>query len=127
MRELAGSETVLLVEDDEVFRCLVREVLEEAGYQVLVASDGSEGLRAARDHQGPIHLMLTDVVMPGLNGREVAQRLTADRPQTRVLYMSGYTADALAQRDVSAPHTDLIDKPFTPATLLKRLREMLGS
>jgi CheY-like chemotaxis protein len=121
----AGSETILLVEDEDAVRGLLNEVLTESGYKVLQASSGAEALRVSRGHAGPVDLLLTDVVMPGMGGREVATALTAERPGLRVLFASGYTAEAIARHGVLEPGTDLIHKPFTPDALLRRVRERL--
>jgi len=121
----AGSETILLVEDEDAVRGLLQEVLSESGYKVLSASSGAEALRVSRAHTGPIDLLLTDVVMPGMGGREVATALSAERPGLRVLFASGYTAEAIARHGVLEPGTDLIHKPFTPDALLRRVRERL--
>jgi PAS domain S-box-containing protein len=118
----AGSETILLVEDEEALRGLLQEVLAESGYKVLQASSGAEALRVSRAHAGPVDLLLTDVVMPGMGGREVATALAAERPGLRVLFASGYTAEAIARHGVLEPGTDLIHKPFTPDALLRRVR-----
>ncbi len=123
----AGAETVLLVEDDEIVRALAREALERAGYTVLEARDGREALAIAERHRGPIHLLLTDVVMPGMSGPEVAGRLTAARAGLKVLFMSGYTDNAIGQRGVLDPGTALLPKPFTPAQLTRKLREVLDA
>jgi CheY-like chemotaxis protein/two-component sensor histidine kinase len=121
----AGSETILLVEDEDAVRGLLFEVLSESGYKVLQASSGAEALRVSRAHGGSVDLLLTDVVMPGMGGREVATALTAERPGLRVLFASGYTAEAIARHGVLEPGTDLIHKPFTPDALLRRVRERL--
>jgi two-component system, cell cycle sensor histidine kinase and response regulator CckA len=121
----AGSETILLVEDEEAVRGLLYEVLTENGYNVLKAASGAEALRVSRAHRGSLDLLLTDVVMPGMGGREVATALTAERPGLRVLFASGYTAEAIARHGVLEPGTDLIHKPFTPDALLRRVRERL--
>jgi signal transduction histidine kinase len=121
----AGSETILLVEDEDAVRGLLHEVLAESGYKVLEASSGAEALRVSRAHGGPVDLLLADVVMPGMGGREVATVLTAERPGLRVLFASGYTAEAIARHGVLEPGTDLIHKPFTPDALLRRVRERL--
>ena len=121
----AGSETILLVEDEDAVRGLLHEVLAESGYKVLQASSGAEALRVSRAHAGPVDLLLTDVVMPGMGGREVATALAAERPGLRVLFASGYTAEAIARHGVLEPGTDLIHKPFTPDALLRRVRERL--
>ncbi len=122
-----GSETVLLVEDDEMIRKLVQKVLKANGYTVLVAASGGDAERVAGQHEGPIHLLMTDVVMPGLNGREVAQRLTAARAGIRVLYLSGYTDDAIVHHGVLDPGVAFLQKPFTPAVLGRKVREVLDS
>jgi two-component system cell cycle sensor histidine kinase/response regulator CckA len=119
-----GAETILLVEDEESLRTLTRSQLEDSGYTVLEASCGSEAIRIARLHRGPIHLLLTDVVMPGMNGRAVAESLTASRPETRVVYMSGYTGFS----DYGLMNLDavIIQKPFARRVLLQRLREVIA-
>jgi PAS domain S-box-containing protein len=121
-----GSETILLVEDDDTVRDLAREVLQESGYRVLVASHGEEALRLGGSHDGPIHLMLTDVVMPGGSGRVYAEKLGAARPDMKVLYMSGYTDDAIVRHGLLDPHIAFLEKPFTPAALTGKVREVLG-
>jgi len=121
----SGSETILVVEDDRAVRLLVREILEGAGYQVLEAHGGQEALRLARDHDGPIHLLLADVIMPGMSGREVSDRLAAIRPGVPTLYMSGYTDDAIVRHGVAVRDVDFIQKPFTPEDLARRVRAAL--
>jgi CheY-like chemotaxis protein len=120
-----GSETILLVEDETSLRAIAREILEEHGYRILEAERGDEALAVARRHAEPIHLLLTDVVMPGMNGRALAEALVAERPSLRVLYMSGYTDDVIADRGVLEPGTRLLMKPFTAAALLRRVHEAL--
>ena len=122
-----GSETILLVEDDEMIRNLVQKVLQANGYRVLVAANGRDAERVAGQHEGPIHLLMTDVVMPGMNGREVAERLAAARAGVRVLYLSGYTDDAIVHHGVLEPGVAFLQKPFTPAVLGRRVREVLDS
>jgi two-component system cell cycle sensor histidine kinase/response regulator CckA len=126
-RALPGTETILLVEDEEELRELAREVLEAEGYRVLEAASGSAAMAVAAEHQGPIHLVITDVVMPGMSGPETVDHLARDRPELRVLYMSGYTDDAIGQHGVLAPGVALIAKPFTPADLGSRVREVLDA
>ncbi len=121
-----GYETVLLVEDDEMIRNLVQKVLKANGYTVLVAESGRDALRLAAQHEGRIHLLMTDVVMPGINGREVAERVTAGRAETKVLYLSGYTDDAIVHHGVLEPGIAFLQKPFTPAVLARKVREVLG-
>jgi CheY-like chemotaxis protein len=117
----------LLVEDEEVVREMAREILEECGYQVLQAKDGDEALALAGQHDGEIHLMLTDVVMPRMSGRELAERLTPLRPDLKVLYMSGYTDDAIVQHGVLEQGTAFIGKPFSMEALARKVRETLDA
>jgi CheY-like chemotaxis protein len=119
------QQTILVVEDEPDVCDLVRMLLEQAGYKVLTASNGQEALLVASYFQGPIHLLLTDVVMPEKSGPELAQELLKVRPETRVLFMSGYTEHAVSQRNLLAPGTPLIQKPFGPAVLIPRVRELL--
>jgi signal transduction histidine kinase len=121
----AGSGTILLVEDERLVRVLARKVLEQAGYRVLVAEGGAQALELARGHSGVIDLLLTDVVMPEMSGREVVRRLLQERPAVRVLYMSGYSDEAVAQHGVLDAGTSFIAKPFTPTTLATKVREVL--
>jgi signal transduction histidine kinase len=118
-----GHETVLLVEDEPEVRRLTREILETQGYAVLEAADGVTALRTARDHRGPIDLLLTDVVMPGLRGHEVAQALAATGRRPRVLYISGYPD--LGGADSAIGERSLLPKPFSPAELARKVRAVL--
>jgi len=102
-------------------------VLERAGYRVLVAAGGAEALDLAERYAGPIHLLLTDVVMPGMNGRELMRRLAPLRPDLRVLYMSGYADEAVAQHGVLDPGTAFLQKPFTPGGLADKVRRVLDT
>ena len=122
-----GSETVLLVEDDEALRTLAREILSILGYTVLEATSPSEALRLAGGHPGTIDVLLTDVVMPQMNGRQVADHLLVARPDLKVLFMSGYTDGAIVQHGVLEPGTHFLQKPFTPDGLGRKLREVLAS
>ncbi len=124
---LRGVETVLLVEDEDAVRDLARDILQARGYTVLEARHGAEALRISEQHPGPIHLMLTDVVMPEMTGRVLAGRLAALRPETKVLYMSGYTDNAVVHHGVLDPGTVFLQKPFTGAVLARKVREMLDS
>jgi CheY-like chemotaxis protein len=120
----ATGETVLLVEDEDAVRSACRRILERAGFNVLEASNGSEVLAELGDRQ--IDLLLTDVIMPGgVSGRDLADRLQQDRPDLQVLFMSGYNADAIATRGVLDPGINIVEKPFTSADLLGKLRELL--
>jgi PAS domain S-box-containing protein len=120
-----GTETVLVAEDEDGVRQVVRAVLENQGYTVLHAATGSEAVRMASEHRGPIDLVLTDGVMPDLGGRALAEVVRAQRPDARVLYMSGYTDDAVIRSGVEASRDWFIQKPFTPMSLARRVREVL--
>jgi CheY-like chemotaxis protein len=116
---------VLLVEDEDDVRAVARESLALCGYTVLEARDGEDALRVAGGERGHIDLMVTDVVMPGMNGRELAERLLAIRPRTRVLYVSGYTDDALSQHGILDQELAFLAKPFAPETLARAVRQVL--
>jgi len=118
-----GSETVLVVEDEDEVRALAIEILREHGYTTLAAADGAEALRMAARHPGPLHLLLTDVVMPHLSGWELARQLSAVRSETKVLYMTGYSEIAVAHEGVS--DAIVLQKPFTPDILTGRVREAI--
>ncbi len=122
-----GSETVLLVEDSDFVRALTHEILRLGGYRVLDASNGEEAIGLCRIHPGTIDLVLTDVVMPGMSGRELSERVKTLRPGIRVLYMSGYTDEAIARHGVLEPGMAFIEKPFTPDDLVRKVREILGA
>ncbi|HEY4001964.1 MAG TPA: response regulator [Candidatus Xenobia bacterium] len=121
-----GAETILLVEDDEEVRRLATTVLQRNGYQVLGAAQGQEALALARHHAGPIHLLMADLVMPGMNGRELAQALRQDRPKLGVLLTSGYTEQVALYREVTEAGVPFLQKPYSPTALLQKLRELLG-
>jgi two-component system, cell cycle sensor histidine kinase and response regulator CckA len=123
---LGGTETILLVEDEESVRQLVRETLAARGYQVLEADDGQKALAISKSHAGPIHMLLTDVVMPGMSGRELAKQLAETHPQTRILYLSGYTEDAIVHQGVLDSGTAFLQKPFTLQMLSRKVREVLN-
>ena len=125
--EKGGSETVLLVEDEESVRELVRETLLSRGYKVLEAENGEAGLRAAEAHPDRIDILITDVVMPGMGGRELVKKLLLMRPHLVVLYLSGYTEDAIAHHGVLDPGTAFLQKPFTLQNLARKVREVLRS
>jgi two-component system cell cycle sensor histidine kinase/response regulator CckA len=124
---IRGSETILLVEDAEPLRKLAHMFLRDSGYNVLTAADGNQALEVARSHSGPIHLLLTDVVMPGINGRVLAERLAPRQPGMKVLYMSGYTDSFIAGHGVLEAGTHLLHKPFTQGVLARKVREVLDS
>src|SRR6185295_5381275 len=121
-----GTETILLVEDEDVVRGLTRKILVQAGYNVLDAKGGDEALRLCHAHAGPIDLLLTDVVMPEVSGKEVADRLLELRPSIRVLYMSGYTDEAIVQHGVLDANVKFIQKPFTWVGLTRKVRDVLN-
>jgi two-component system cell cycle sensor histidine kinase/response regulator CckA len=122
-----GGGTILVAEDSEGVRRLVVHVLTRCGYAVLEAATGEEALAIAERHGGPIRLLVTDVVLPGLNGREVAERLQVERKGLRVLFMSGYNEDAVLAAGVRQAAVDFLDKPFTPRQLEEKVEELLGA
>jgi CheY-like chemotaxis protein len=122
---LRGSETILLVEDDERVRVLARTILRRYGYQVLEAQSGGDALIVCEQHLAPIDLLLTDVVLPRVSGPELAARLVASRPEMRVLYMSGYAGDANLRHPLPGAHAVYLQKPITPEALARRVREAL--
>ena len=117
--------TILVVEDEKLLRSLVRRILERAGFTVIAAVDGEEAITLVADHTGPLDLVLTDVVLPGVNGRVVAERVTALRPGTPVLFMSGYTEDAIVHHGVLDDGIEFLEKPFTRQDLLDRIGQLL--
>ncbi len=122
-----GTESVLLVEDDARLRTLLRDVLREAGYSVTVAGDGNEALRLVAQLRGPLNIIVTDVVMPGLGGRAMVEQLIATFPRAKVLYLSGYTDDAVVRHGVLHDRVPFLQKPFTAAALRRKVREVLDS
>jgi signal transduction histidine kinase/ActR/RegA family two-component response regulator len=123
----AATETVLLVEDEPAVRGLVRGALEQLGYAVLEAADGYEALRVIEHHESMIHLLLTDVIMPLMNGHELAMRMKSIHPDIKVIYMSGYTDDTLAFHGITQTEIDFIQKPFTQSELREKLRAVLAA
>jgi len=120
-------ETILLVEDASKLRRLTRQYLENQGYTVLEAADGAAAIEVSNAHPGPIHLLLTDVIMPGMNGRELAYRISSLRPETKVLYMSGYTEKAVGHNAMLDAGITLLQKPFTLPALKTKVREVLDT
>jgi len=122
---VGGTETVLLAEDEAPVRAVARQVLERHGYTVLEAPSAEAALDVAERYSGTIHLLLTDVIMPGLSGRDLAVRLATLRPEARVIYMSGYTDDAITRHGVLEPGLAYVQKPFTPDIIARKVREVL--
>ena len=124
---LRGSETILIVEDEAVVLDILREVLTGHGYKVLTAANGEEGLRILSSHPGPIHLLLTDVVMPMMAGPDLSDRAAALRPETRTLFISGYTEHTVIRHGVSGRGAGFLQKPFTPEAVARKVREVLDA
>ena len=124
-RSLGGTETILVAEDDDILRPLARALLTNFGYTVLEAANADAAIAHARAHKGPIHLLLSDVVMPGASGRDLAHRLAESRPDTKVLYVSGYTDDAIVHHGMLEPGLHYLQKPFTPDALARKVRDVL--
>ena len=122
-----GSETVLLVEDEPEVRSLVQRILKTQGYTVVTAANPDEAVAVAREFKGKIEMMVTDVVMPGMSGRQLAERLARSRPEMRVLFVSGYTDDAVVRHGVIDQGTAFLQKPFTPTVLARKVREVLDA
>ncbi len=120
-----GSETLLLVEDETAVRSSARRLLERHGYSVLEARHGADALRIVEESNREVDLVLTDLVMPEMGGRELVDRLRTRRPALKVLFMSGYTEQAVAADGVMPPRTGFVEKPFSMEQLLERLRELL--
>jgi CheY-like chemotaxis protein len=126
-RSLRGTETVLLVEDQALLRRVVSAMLKSSGYKVLVAESPEKGFQAAREHTGPIELLITDVILPGMNGRALAEEILKIRPETKVLFVSGYTENALildGQLDLAI---NFLPKPFTVEALGRKMRQILDA
>jgi len=122
-----GTETVLVAEDVTAVRAVTREMLRRYGYTVLEAADGATALEVAANFKEPIHLLLTDVVMPDLNGRDLAARLQAARADLKVLFMSGYTDDAVVRHGILQQGIAYLQKPFTPESLARKVRTVLDA
>jgi CheY-like chemotaxis protein len=126
VEEGQGTETILVVEDEAAVRELIVRVLTAHGYQVLEARDGPQALQVSGQHCGPIDLLLTDVIMPHMNGGELHERLRDRQPEMRVLYISGYTDNAIAHHGMLEPGTNLLPKPFSMEGLIHTVRSVLG-
>ena len=123
--EHPGTETLLVVENEPAIRNLLQMALRKNGYAVLVAASGREALEIVRAHSGAIDLLITDVVMPDMNGPELARQLIAIRPETRTLFMSGYMDDALGEHGSLPSHANFIQKPFSPRIIAQKVRDIL--
>jgi len=123
--DLNGSETVFIVEDDDKLRNLTRKILERYGYSALEAENGEDALRFSEEYEGQIDLILTDVVMPKMSGKELAEQLKSLRPEIKVVYMSGYTGNAIVHHGILPPWLNFLEKPFTPECLARKVREVL--
>src|SRR5450755_1630424 len=121
------TETILLVEDEANLRYLARQYLEKQGYKVIEAADGAVAMQIAVAHEATIHLLLTDVIMPGMNGRELAQRIAEIRPNVKILYMSGYTENVIGHNGMLDAGVRLLQKPFTLRDLKSKVREVLDA
>ena len=125
--EPRGTETILVLEDEPALRKLVQSLLGQQGYTILEAATSEQALRHCEAHDGTIHLLVTDVVMPGMSGRQLAERAVQCRPDLKVLYMSGYTADAIAHHGVLDAGVAFLQKPFSSESLLQKVREVLNT
>ena len=123
--EASGTETLLIVENESAIRNLLQVALRRNGYTVLAAESGREALEMVRNHTGAIHLLITDVMMPDMDGPELVRQLSTIRPDTRTLFMSGYMDDTLGERGILATNANFIQKPFSPRTIAQRVREIL--
>lgn len=120
-----GIETILMVEDQEELRVVSRKVLELHGYVVLEASDGQSAIEKCKSHDGPIHLMITDIVMPRMGGVKLAPRVNLMRPNMKILYVTGYPEGPYSQRNLPEGIHHFLEKPYTPGTLVKKIKEIL--
>jgi CheY-like chemotaxis protein len=123
----SGDETILLVEDDEMVRTLAVRALRSVGFRVIEAKNGEEALERVRDYGSAIDLVLTDVIMPGMNGRELIETIARTNPGVPYLLMSGYTEDVISQHGIAPEDARFLEKPFTPSTLTRRIRQILDS
>ena len=124
---IGGTETILIVEDDDGFRNFLHDVLKKKGYKVIEAGNGEDALRASKEYDGQIDLMITDIVMPKLGGKAAAEQMVNLRPRIKILYMSGYTDDAIAEHGILSPNLNFLQKPFSAGTLTQKVREVLDT
>jgi len=125
MKPEANGPTILLAEDEPAVRAVVQQVLERHGYTVLVAPNGALALKLLAANPGEVHVLLTDVVLPGMSGRQLAEQFSTLRPDARVLFMSGYTSDAVVRHGVLEPGIAYLQKPFSPEALARKVRRVL--
>ena len=123
--EISGTETLLIVENEPAIRNLLQVALRRNGYTVLAAESGREALELVRHHADAIHLLITDVVMPDMDGPELVRQLSTIRPDTRTLFMSGYMDDTLGERGILSTNANFIQKPFSPRTIAQKVRDIL--
>ena len=123
--EISGTETLLIVENEPAIRNLLQVALRRNGYTVLAAESGREALELVRNHADAIHLLITDVVMPDMDGPELVRQLSTIRPDTRTLFMSGYMDDTLGERGILSSNANFIQKPFSPRTIAQKVRDIL--
>ena len=123
--ENSGTETLLIVENEPAIRNLLQVALRRNGYTVLAAESGRDALEVVRNHAGTIHLLITDVVMPDMDGPELVRQLSTIRPDTRTLFMSGYMDDTLGERGILSANANFIQKPFSPRTIAQKVRDIL--
>src|SRR5512134_3074364 len=124
---MSGTETLLIVENEAAIRNLLQMALRKSGYMVLAAESGREALDLLRDHRGSVDLLITDVMMPDMDGPELVRQMSQVRPETRTLFMSGYTDDALGDRGVLPSNVNFIQKPFSPKAIAQKVRDILDS
>lgn len=123
--DVMGDETILIAEDEEEVRFLISETLKRFGYKIIESPNGTDAIQKGKEYKNPIDLLLTDVVMPQMSGRELGQKFRSLRPATKVLHMSGYTDGSIILQGILDSKTRFIQKPFTPVTLAKKIREIL--
>ncbi|HMD14696.1 MAG TPA: response regulator, partial [Bacteroidota bacterium] len=120
-----GTETIVVVEDDEAVRSLAKTALETFGYTVIAVTNGKDAVDYLLQNEGKVHLVLTDVIMPGMNGVEISEAINKLAPDVPLVFMSGYSADIIHKRSLLKENSEIIAKPFTPTVLLKKVREVL--